>query len=89
MKNKIVFDLCRNGELNLSINSFSFFKPESSVTISHPGRKYSPITDLYQPNFKPAYNEFDTVGIVSSITDAPRVIILLFHFKCQNNKTKL
>ncbi|XP_011495611.1 PREDICTED: breast cancer type 2 susceptibility protein homolog [Ceratosolen solmsi marchali] len=61
----------RGGELNLTTNRITHIKKESLLKLPYPNRICSLIAEIGSPDFQPAFNEIDTVGVVVSLGVAP------------------
>lgn len=59
--------------MQLTTNRNTLFRRINDVNINFFQRIYTALYDINKPIFTPAYGEFDTVGIVTSIGNEPYV----------------
>ncbi|XP_015598323.1 breast cancer type 2 susceptibility protein homolog [Cephus cinctus] len=61
----------RAGDLQLTAGRNTVFNKISNQKNSIPSRKFTSLSEIAVPGFNPDFGEFDTVGIVSSVGNAP------------------
>ncbi|KZC14059.1 Breast cancer type 2 susceptibility protein like protein [Dufourea novaeangliae] len=61
----------RNSNLQLTAGRNALFERVNISNKTYPRRIYTSLCDVNKPTFAPAYGEFDTVGIVSSVGNEP------------------